>query len=125
MDKLLEIICGTAAKNWKFIIERVKAKTGLTLDGEQLLEDWENRDSSRIHSQILPPGGREGYFYTWDNPQAWDNQQDNFSIAMIQLVFYSTSDSPSPELYSVITETGDKDSFDETANLRQAKMSLR
>jgi hypothetical protein len=122
-DKLLEILCGTAVKNWDFITERVKTKTGLMLDGDQLLEDWENRDFSRIHSQDLMPAGRSGYFYTWDNNLV--EYSEEYSIAMIQLVFYGTRGSPSPELYGVIIETGDMDAFDEVTNRRQAKISLR
>jgi hypothetical protein len=33
-QKLLKILCGTVAANWGFIVNRVKAETGLTLDGD-------------------------------------------------------------------------------------------
>jgi hypothetical protein len=66
-EQLLAIICGTVAGNWESIAERVKAKTGITLDGDQFMQDLQNGDTSRILSQqnTLLSGG--GYVYSWDS----------------------------------------------------------
>jgi hypothetical protein len=37
-DKLLAVLCGTAAENWESIVERVTTKTGLRLNGDQLMQ---------------------------------------------------------------------------------------
>jgi hypothetical protein len=124
-DKLLQILCGTVAENWEFITQRVKAETGLTLDGDKLLETWENRDSTHISSQKLPKslGKDTGYFYSWDHPVEFT---DKFPpVAMIQLVFYGSTSGLG--LHSVIIETKDVDELMEMdkKSLRQAVISLQ
>jgi hypothetical protein len=130
--KLLTILCGTAAEKWEFITQRVKAQTGLTLDGDTLLEDWKNGSTNNIKSQELargPLGAYVGYFYTWENMAAIglnaliDGEYPPH--AFIRLIFSSTDSTLS--LHSVIIETQDMDELGEVdkASTLQAEISLR
>ncbi|MDR1326258.1 MAG: hypothetical protein LBK00_09515 [Treponema sp.] len=120
-EKLLEILCGTVAGNWEFIVERVKAKTGLMLNGDQLMQALEEGDSHNIVSQtwddvILKK--HMGYFYSWSVGAG------NFERpgAMIGLVFDGFSEKI--ELNKLVIETADVDAFDEITNRRQATINF-
>jgi len=114
-DQLLEILCGTAAENWDFIVNAVMTKTGLSLNGDKFKQDLEYGESIRILSQELQLS--LGYFYSW-------NIMDiEYPMAVIGLVF----DRPSAtmEVNQITIETGDIDTWGTITNQRQTKISLR
>jgi hypothetical protein len=120
-DKLLKILCGTTAENWESIVDRVKAKTGLVLNGDQFMLDLEGGDSHNIKSDTwddLILKKNMGYFYSW-NVGAGNLES---TVAMIGLVFDGFSGKI--ELNKLIIETADVDIFDNRENKRQATISL-
>jgi hypothetical protein len=61
-NQLLTILCETVADDWKFITETFTAKTGLTLNGEQFLQELKDGDPKGIVSEKT--GNRKlGSFY--------------------------------------------------------------
>jgi hypothetical protein len=68
ITQLLDILCGTASRNWTSIAAKVKDKTGLTLNGEEFLNDFTDGATDRVK---MTPGERKGigtskyYFFQW------------------------------------------------------------
>jgi hypothetical protein len=72
-DRLLELVCGSAAKNWEAITKRFTAETGLTLNGDDFMSDLEYGDSSKITvTNTKALSGMDWHYYTWDNTYAVD-----------------------------------------------------
>jgi hypothetical protein len=114
-DKLLEILCGTVAANWEFIVNRVKAETGLTLDGDEFLLALESGDSSGITSRQLEFG--TGYTYTWLSSD-WVSP-----FAHISLEF--DPGTSTIMLKNANIQKDDLDAFDRQTNTRMASISLK
>jgi hypothetical protein len=66
--QLLDMLCGTASRNWASITAKVKDKTGLSLNGDEFLNDFKNGETDRVKTT---PGERKGigtskyYFFQW------------------------------------------------------------
>jgi hypothetical protein len=118
-DKLLKILCGTTAENWESIVERVKAKTGLVLNGDLFMQALEDGDSKAARSEIFKDafGKQLGYFYVWGAGDSQTNPQ-----ALIGLLFDGFSGKI--ELNKLIIEAADVAAFDERTNVRQATINF-
>jgi hypothetical protein len=117
-DKLLEILCGTVSRNWKSIADRVKAETGITLNGDQFLQDLRSGDSYRIISQKADLLYVHTYFYSWS---AMDYEPP---VALIGLIYLPTEGTIIPDKISI--ETWDEGKYGDTSvNKRQTTRSLR
>jgi hypothetical protein len=119
-DKLLKILCGTVAGNWESIVESVKAKTGLVLNGDQFMQNLEDGVSKNISSQLNKDSfGRPiTYFYSWNG----DIDSQPNTAAMIGLLFDGFSGII--EVNKFIIETADVDAFDERTNVRQITINF-
>jgi hypothetical protein len=117
LEKLLEILCGTVAANWESIVNRVKAETGLTLDGDAFLQDMESGDITRIINLKSEGYPTTGYSYSWD---LIDHE---FPEVVIRLTVNSFSSAVTPAYAFIIT--GDVDALGVVTNQRMASISLR
>jgi hypothetical protein len=65
-EQLLDMLCGTASRNWASIAAKVKNETGLTLNGDEFLNDLQNGRTDRIVTQkSKTPFDDRGYFFQW------------------------------------------------------------
>jgi hypothetical protein len=118
-DKLLEVLCGTTAMNWESIVETVKAKTGLVLNGERFMQTLEDSDSHNVRRELENDAfGRPlRCFYSWGSGDGTINP-----VALIGLLFDGFSGKI--EVNNIIIETGDMDAFDNRTNVRQASIKF-
>jgi hypothetical protein len=67
LEQLLDMLCGTASRNWAAITTNVKNGTGLTLSGDEFLEDLQNGNADRLTTQKSNrPFDDRGYFFNWN-----------------------------------------------------------
>jgi hypothetical protein len=113
--KLLEILHGTVAANWGFIVNRVKAETGLTLDGDEFLQNLESGDTIGIVSFEYEYG--LGYHYQWISSD-WVSP-----FAHISLEF--DPGTSTIMLKNANIQKDDMDAFDRQTNSRMVSISLK
>ena len=66
LEQLLDMLCGTASRNWASITSKVKNGTGLTLNGDEFLEDLRDVNTDRLTTQKSSiPFDDRGYFFNW------------------------------------------------------------
>jgi hypothetical protein len=123
-DKLLQILCGTAAENWERIVEHTKAKTGLVLNDDMLMQALEAGDSHIIHTEVWEAiGGRPGYAYFWGaGSEAVEAITDPEAPMAIITLNYDLN-AKKILVNRVTIETADVDMFDNRTNIRQAQIT--
>jgi hypothetical protein len=117
-EQLLEILCGTVYERWESITESVKAQTGLTLNGDQFMQEYDFGDTTKITSQAENMlAGAVRYFYSWN---AGDYEK---TTALIRMYFNTSSNTLI--VNSVTIETADEGQYGDRENVRQTTIDLR
>jgi hypothetical protein len=67
LEQLLDMLCGTASRNWAAITSKVKGNTGLTLNGDEFLNDLQDGTTDRLTTQKSNrPLDDRGLFFNWN-----------------------------------------------------------
>jgi hypothetical protein len=81
---LLDMLCGTASRNWAAITTKVKNETGLTLNGDECLKNLQNGNTSKLTTQKSNrPLDDRGYFFNWNGIPA---ESEGYNGAVINLI---------------------------------------
>jgi hypothetical protein len=68
LEQLLDMLCGTASRNWAAITSKVKGNTGLSLNGDKFLEDLQNGKTDGLTTQkSATPLDNRGRFFNWNS----------------------------------------------------------
>jgi hypothetical protein len=118
-ETLLEILCGSVVENWDYIVESVKENTGLTLDGEELMQDLEYGDSYRVIIQRIEEKGLNNYMYSWSTTV------HESPIALVALFFDFSSETIIPIGVSIEAWDGEKHGGATYINPRMTSIKLK
>jgi hypothetical protein len=84
LEQLLDMLCGTASRNWTAITTKVKNETGLTLNGDEFQQHLQNGNTAKLTTQKSKrPFDDRGYFFNWNDIPA---ESEGYNGAVINLI---------------------------------------